>query len=172
MHVTKADRSPAGARGMAVWWSQRRAAALGGEPSGTAAPRCCSSLPFPRRQKGETLCAVVKMILCVCFLQVRLFERCDPGALRSAGLEALWWVCKLDRVWRIWRTRCGRCLHPLELPCLPLWHLTPLVKPVVQVLSKCPTGERWKPLIQRKCNHSVLKLSAFWNNVPLNCIWP
>lgn len=35
------------------------------------------------------LCAVVRMILCVCFLQVHLYERRDPGALRSAGLEAL-----------------------------------------------------------------------------------
>lgn len=35
------------------------------------------------------LCAVVKIILCVCFLQVRLYERRDPGALLSAGLEAL-----------------------------------------------------------------------------------
>lgn len=25
-----------------------------------------------------------------------------------------------------------RCLHPLELPSVPLWHLAPLVKPVVQ----------------------------------------
>lgn len=29
-----------------------------------------------------------------------------------------------------------RCLHPLELPSLPPWHLAPLVKPVVQVLLK------------------------------------
>lgn len=36
----------------------------------------------------------------------------------------------------IWRTPCTRCLHPLELPSLPLWHLAPLVKPVVQVLLK------------------------------------
>lgn len=131
-----------------------------------AAPRCLSW-----GDKKMKLCAVVRMILCVCFLQVHLYERRDPGALRSAGLEALWWVCKLDRVWIIWRTPCGRCLHPLELPCLPLWHLTPLVKPVVQVLSTCPTGARWKPLIWRKCNHLVLKLSAFWNNIHLNCIW-
>lgn len=57
-----------------------------------------SCLSFLRRWRGETSCAVVKMTLFMCFLQMRLFQLCDPGALQSSTLKDLWWVWNLDHL--------------------------------------------------------------------------
>lgn len=104
---------------------------------------------------------------------------CACASYRCACLSTVIQVPYNHPAWRtydefeIWTIldylKDSMCLHPLELPSLPPWHLAPLVKPVVQVLLKnVPSVARWKPLIRKRQDQSVLKRSAFWNKVHLN----
>lgn len=89
----------------------------------------CTPLPFPGRWRGKTLHAVLKITLCVSFLQVGPWQHWGQ-VLTITGLK------DLGRVWNLDCLKCSlcECLHALGLPSLPVWHLSPLDKAVVQVL--------------------------------------
>lgn len=100
----KAKYSPAGAEGSAGALSRAAGANPRGKQPCWVAHACggwstkgsCSSLSFPRRWRSESHSAMVKITLCMCFLQMRQFEHCDPGALQSSSLKDLWWDWNLD----------------------------------------------------------------------------
>lgn len=137
LYTMKAEESPAGTQGVSVRWAGLQVPISEGnglvvvEAPGVPASLCLS------QGDGEVKLTLLwrKWLYACGSYRCACFEHCGQVPYNHPAWRTVM-TLKFGPSWIIWRTPCVRCLHPLELPSLPSWHLAPLVKPVLQVLLK------------------------------------